>query len=92
MVELIWTTEAEKTLRQIYDAMARDRPTTARRTIESLLDRVDSLAKAPHLGLPHSFRSEVLLLTYGRFQVPYSLLDGRLIVLGVFHGPIFLPP
>ncbi len=93
MVTLRWTSEAEVSLREIYDHIARNRPTTAQRTVESILNRVESLREAPTLGQPYSHRKRsVRRLTYGQFQIAYLFEDhGTVVILGVFHGLIFLP-
>ena len=93
MAELNWTAEAEISLREIYDHIAQNRPATAQRTIESILNRVESLREAPTLGQPYPHRQrQVRRLTYGQFQIAYLLEDGgSVVILGVFHGLIFLP-
>ncbi len=94
MAALRWTVEAEQSLRDVYQHIARNRPATARRTIESLLNRLESLREAPTLGQPwrHQSRQAIHRLTYGQFQVAYLLEDpSEVVILGVFHGLIFLP-
>ncbi|MEM7351702.1 MAG: type II toxin-antitoxin system RelE/ParE family toxin [Acidobacteriota bacterium] len=91
MAELKWTSEAELALREIYDHIARNRPATAQRTAESILNKIESLREAPTLGQPYRHRN-VRRLTYGQFQIAYLYEDGSdVVVLGVFHGLIFLP-
>ena len=89
---LKWTAHAETTLAQIYRAMAESRPTTARRTLENLLHRLDSLADAPLLGKPYPFADGVRTTNYGQFRVAYRPEAEGITVLGVFHGMMFLPP
>ncbi len=94
MAALRWTAEAEVSLRDVYRHIAQNRPTTARRTVESILNRLESLRQAPTLGQPwrHQSRQGIRRLTYGQFQIAYLLDDpGEVVVLGVFHGLIFLP-
>ncbi len=93
MAKLSWTAEAEHSLRDVHSYIAQNRPTTARRTIESLLNRIESLREAPELGQPwHQRGPGVRKLTYGQFQIAYLFEDpDEVIVLGVFHGLIFLP-
>ncbi len=93
MAVLRWTAEAERSLRDVYKFIAQNRPATAQRTIESILNRVESLREAPTLGQPWQQRRQgVRRLTYGRFQIAYLFDDpSEIIVLGVFHGLIFLP-
>lgn len=93
MATLRWTAEAETSLQEIYRHIAQNRPATARRTLESILHKVESLREAPSLGRPYPHSGgEIRRFTYGRFQIAY-LLDGAgdVVVLGVFHGLIFLP-
>lgn len=94
MVELRWTSEAEESLREIHDYIARDRPRTARRTIESIVYRTESLIEVPLQGEAYGYRPDrpVRILTYGHFQIAYLKVSSKSIaILGVFHGLIFLP-
>ena len=94
MAAVKWTAEAELSLRDVYNHIAQNRPATALRTIESILNRAESLREAPTLGQPwrHQRREGVRRLTYGRFQIAYLFDDpSEIVVLGVFHGLIFLP-
>lgn len=92
MAALRWTPEAETSLHGIYRHIAQNRPATARRTLESILHKVESLRQAPDLGRPYPRRGrDVRRFTYGRFQVAYLLDGDEVVVLGVFHGLIFLP-
>ncbi len=94
MVELCWAGEAEASLRDIHNHIARDRPETARRTVDSIVNRVEALREFPQLGQAYPYLQEqpLRILTYGQFQIAYLLQDEhRIIVLGIFHGLIFLP-
>ncbi len=94
MAALKWTAEAEQSLREVHNHIAQNRPTTARRTVESILNRVESLRQVPELGQPwrHQRRKGVRRLTYGQFQIAYVFDEpDEVVVLGVFHGLIFLP-
>ncbi|MDA8019404.1 MAG: type II toxin-antitoxin system RelE/ParE family toxin [Thermoanaerobaculia bacterium] len=92
MARLRWTAHAETTLAQIYRAMAESRPATARRTLESLLHRLDSLSDAPHLGKQYPYAEGVRTSDYGQFRIAYRPETEGITVLGVFHGLMFLPP
>lgn len=72
--------------------MAETRPATARRTLDNLLHRLDSLASAPDLGKPYPFRDGVRTTDYGQFRIAYRTEAEGITVLGVFHGLMFLPP
>ncbi|RMH20360.1 MAG: type II toxin-antitoxin system RelE/ParE family toxin [Acidobacteria bacterium] len=98
MARLSWTREAVVSLREIHDYIARDRPATAFRTVESIIDKVQSLTGAPELGQRYTYLPEqrVHHLSYGHFRIAYLLApnadgDDDVVILGVFHGLIFLP-
>ncbi|NJL26951.1 MAG: type II toxin-antitoxin system RelE/ParE family toxin [Thermoanaerobaculia bacterium] len=94
MAELKWTLEAVQSLREIHEYIAVNRPATAFRTIESIINKVESLAAYPELGqrLATARRDDLRLLVYGHFRIPYVCSPtGAVTVLGVFHGLIFLP-
>lgn len=94
MAELRWTREAESALRDIHDAIALDRPETASRTIDSIVNRVESLAGAEERGTPHPLhrRWRVHLLPYGSFRIAYRVEPTEdVTVLAVFNGLMFLP-
>ncbi len=94
MARLSWTAEAAATVRDVYAYMARDRPETAHRTLEAILNKVDSLTEYPELGQPYCYGAgAVRVLSYGSFRVAYLLEEsGDLLVLGIFHGLVSLPP
>lgn len=95
MAKLRWTHVAEESLRGVYESIAQNRPRTAERTVESIVNKVASLSASPGLGqrYPHVEREEILHLSYGHFRIAYRVEpEGDVTVLGVFHGLIFLPP
>lgn len=94
MAQLKWSQEAEIGLRNIYEHIARDRPETALRTIDSIINKVESLAAFPNRGrsYPHHNQWQVQLLPYGSFRIAYLLEDsGDIAILSIFNGLIFLP-
>lgn len=93
-LKLRWTAEAEAGLRKIFDYIARDRPETARRTLESILNKVESLATCPGGGRTYPYHGQwrVKLLPYGSFRIAYLVEEGGdVVILAVFSGLIFLP-
>ncbi len=93
MARVSWTATAVASLREIFEDIARDRPVTAFRTIESIIDRVASLATEPDSGQRYVYHpsGRVRQLSYGHFRVAYRVEEPGITVLGVFHGLIFLP-
>ena len=76
---LTWTFEAVESLRDIYGHIALDRPRTAERTIESIVNKVASLSAAPRSGqrYPYAGNRDVFVLTYGHFRIAYSVDSAR---------------
>ncbi len=94
MARLTWSREATNSLREIYDHIAQDRPVTAFRTLESLINKVETLTTDPEKGVayPHAIEGGVRLIQYGQFQIAYQATGAeRITVLAVFNGLIFLP-
>lgn len=94
MARLTWSREATNSLRDIFDHIARDRPVTAFRTLESLINKVETLTTDPEKGVdyPHAREGGVRLIQYGQFQIAYHASSPeRITVIAVFHGLIFLP-
>jgi plasmid stabilization system protein ParE len=94
MAHLKWTHEAESSLRDIYNHIARDRPSTAWRTMESILNRLESIPAYPNSGhaYPYDVEGGVRVLSYGQFQIAFRLEpSGDVVILALFHGLIFLP-
>ncbi|MEM9555172.1 MAG: type II toxin-antitoxin system RelE/ParE family toxin [Acidobacteriota bacterium] len=90
-MQALWTHEAVASLREVYRYIARDRPATAARTIESIVAKVASISAQPSLGqrYPHE-PPGVRHLTYGHFRIGYRVRDdGAVEVLGIFDGRPF---
>lgn len=95
MARLTWTSEAASSIRDIFHSIARNRPETAQRTIESILNKAESLVEYPEQGQSYHCplgEAEVRVIRYGNFRIAYLIENAEsIVVLGVFHGLIFLP-
>lgn len=80
-----WTRSARSSLQRIYSQVASDRPETARRTLESIVDRAHALVGFPELGSAYGYRQGVRILTYGQFRIAYCIDAEHVVVLGVFR-------
>ena len=89
MAEIRWTVEAADCLEQIYDYIARDNPTAARKVIGGIYEKVEMIGRQPRIGQryePISDR-EVREILYGHYRIPYLVISDRHVeILGVFHG------
>jgi plasmid stabilization system protein ParE len=90
MARLVWTDEAERWLRDIYDYIAADNPRAAAATIEGIYQRTQSLEAFPELGARHwASMRHVRVLLYGHYRIAYLVKDdGDVAILGVFHGAL----
>lgn len=91
MAAIRWTAESELWLRDIHDYIARDSPEAARKVVAGIYGRVQILSEFPEIG--HIYRiepeGEIRTLLYGHYRIGYLLrTDGRIEILGVFHGAL----
>ena len=90
MARVVWTAEAERWLRDIYDYIAADNPRAAAATVEGIYEKAQGLADFPEMGARHWGSSRnVRVLLYGHYRIAYLVKDGSdIAVLGVFHGAL----
>ncbi len=91
MVEINWTKEAEIWLKDIYDFIARDNPTAARKIVNGIYKKAQILLQFPEMGYKYQSEPEgdIRILLYGHYRIAY-LLKGKtaIDILGVFHGAL----
>lgn len=91
MAKLRWTREAEQWLKDIYDYIAVDNPTTANKVIAGIYGKAQLLREFPELGQKYREEPEgdIRILLYGHFRIAYLIkTDGFIDILGVFHGAL----
>ncbi len=90
MAAVVWTEEAQRWLRDIYDYIAADNPHAAAATVQGIYDRAQGLSEFPEMGSRHwASDRHVRVLLYGHYRIAYLVKDGGGIdVLGVFHGAL----
>ena len=87
---IVWTEEAQRWLKDIFDYIATDNPVAAYQTVQGIYDRVQSLADFPHMGQRYSGSArEVRILLFGHYRIAYLIKpDDGIDILGVFHGAL----
>ncbi len=86
-MKLRWTTPALRDLEAIGDAIARDDPGAAARTVTRVLDRAGLLTEQPHIGRPGRVPgTRELVVTGTPYIVPYRVRDDAVELLAVLHG------
>jgi len=88
---LIWTSEAERWLKEIYDFIAVDNEAAAANVVTGIYDKAQVLLKHPKIGFKYEHESEhdIRILLYGHYRITYALKENDdIVVLGVFHGAL----
>jgi plasmid stabilization system protein ParE len=90
VVEVNWTSEAQRWLEDIFEYIAADNPSAAAGVIAGIYKRSQVLAEFPEIGYPYQSSSrEVRILLYGHYRIAYLVKDdGSIDILGVFHGAL----
>lgn len=90
MVEVNWTSEAQRWLEDIFEYIAADNPSAAAGVIAGIYERSQVLAEFPEIGYRYQSSSrEVRILLYGHYRIAYLVKgDGSIDILGVFHGTL----
>ena len=83
-----WTPLAERRVADAFAYIANDRPSAARRWLERLLDRVDTLKVFPDGGrmVPEAGRPEIRELIVRPYRVVYRRDPNRVVILTVRHS------
>ena len=86
-MKIIWSDEALNDLRAIHDFIARDSDLYAGRMIESLVSRIEQVAKMPTIGhTVHEFPKLGLRETHqGSYRLIYAFNAKELKVLTIIH-------
>ena len=93
MAEIIWTEEAHRWLRDIFDHIVTDNPDAAQKVVAGIYEKAHLLCRFPEIG--YRYRSEpegeIRILLYGHYRIAYLMKgSGSIEVLGVFHGALDL--
>ena len=91
MVELNWTLESERWLRDIFNYISKDNPQAAISTINSIYEKAQILKEFPESGniYKRSQSHHIRILLYGHYRIAYLVKpDGNIDIIGVFHGSL----
>ena len=90
MAQVIWTPEAEKTLKEIHEYVCLADPAAAYNLVDAIRDRADQISAFPMSGYRlHDYPQHVRVILHGRYRIVYRILDDnpeKCYVLGIFHG------
>ena len=92
MAKLIWTSEAERWLREIYDYIAIHDPVAAANVVNGIYTKSQILQDHSKIGYEydHESEEEIRILLYGHYRITYLIKSDvdEVAVLGVFHGAL----
>lgn len=91
MVEVFWTQEAEKWLKNIHDYIADDNEKMAKKVVGDIYQKAQLLRSFSEIGYLYSNHEnkQIRILLYGHYRIAYLLKTKQQIdVLGVFHGAL----
>jgi plasmid stabilization system protein ParE len=89
MAEIVWTGEATRCLKDIYNYIAGDSPSAAHKVVSGIYEKIQLLRTQPRLGQryePNTDR-EVRETLFGHYRIAYLLRqEDSIEILGIFHG------
>ena len=91
MAAIIWTAEAERWLKNIYEFIREDNPVAAGKVVDGIYEKVGLLETFPQLG--HRYETDtsqdIRVLLYGHYRIAYLLTpEEQIVILGIFHSAL----
>ena len=91
MAKIIWTSEAERWLKDIFDYVSEDNLDAAAKVVNGIYSKAQILLKHPDVGYiyEHEAEKEIRILLYGHYRITYLVnSSNNIVILGVFHGAL----
>ena len=87
-MKVVWTVEALERLVDIEEFIARDSPERAKKFIERLIKRGQSVSRSPLRGriVPELFDPEIREVFEKAYRIVYRVMGTRIEILTVFEG------
>ena len=92
-MKVYWTLNAIKHLTNIYDYIALNSPTYARRMVDRITQRSEQISTQPFSGrkVPEYETEDIRELIEKPYRIIYRLKQDQIDVLAVIHGAQLLP-
>lgn len=92
MAKIIWTSEAERWLKKIFDYISEDNPNAAANVVNGIYEKAQILLEQPSIGYIYEHEvEEIRILLYGHYRITYLVNhNDDIVVLGVFHGALLI--
>jgi toxin ParE1/3/4 len=89
MVDIFWTKESELWLKDIYDYIAKNDKSVAKKVVNEIYQKTQILKLFPEIGYLYPNNKNIRILLYGHYRIAYLIKTKQSIdVLGVFHGSL----
>jgi len=89
MAKIVWTIEADRWLKDIFDYISVEDPVAASNVVVGIYQKSQILKEFPQIGYKyeHESKRNIRILLYGHYRIAYEIVGANeLFVLGVFHG------
>ncbi len=91
MAKIIWTSESERWLKDIFDFISEDNQEAAIKVVDGIYNKAQVLLEHPKIGYiyEHEVDEEIRILLYDHYRITYLINSNNdIVVLGVFHGAL----
>jgi len=90
---IIWSPLAVDRASEIADYIAQDKPSAAKKWIDTIFSKVEKLKSSPEIGriVPEINDSQFRELIYGNYRIIYRIETKQISILTIRHGRQILP-
>jgi len=92
-MRIIWSLLAVDRASEIADYIAQDKPSAAKKWIDTIFSKVEKLKSSPEIGriVPEINDSQFRELIYGNYRIIYRIETKQISILTIRHGRQILP-
>jgi len=92
-MRIIWSPLAVDRASEIADYIAQDKPSAAKKWIDTIFSKVEKLKSSPEIGriVPEINDSQFRELIYGNYRIIYRIETKQISILTIRHGRQILP-
>jgi plasmid stabilization system protein ParE len=92
-VKIFWSPLAAERLEDIYEFISIDNTTAAKKVVERIFKKVESLSKNPERGrkVPEANREEIREVFEGEYRIIYRIESKRISILTIRNFKQLLP-
>jgi toxin ParE1/3/4 len=92
-MKIIWSPLAIDRASEIVDYIAQDKPSAAKKWINTVFSKVEQLKSSPEIGriIPEIKNNQFRELIYGNYRIIYRIEKKQISILTIRHGKQILP-